>query len=44
MEVESSEEEDDGYTEFEKAVEDELEFERKSESPLPGTSPSRTKY
>jgi len=44
MKVESSEAEDDGYTEFEKAVEDELEFERKTESPLPGISPSSTKY
>jgi len=44
MEVESSDKEDDRFTEFGKAVEDKLEFERKTASPLPGISPSRTKY
>jgi len=44
IEVESSDEEDNLNTEFEKAFEDELEFERKADSPDPGINPSKTKY
>jgi len=44
MEVESSDEEDNWYIEFEKAFEDELEFKRKTESSDPGINKSRMEY